>query len=125
MSDNLWLQNLKVGDKVIISGHSAFGGDVIGKVSRLTKTQVLVTLGKNPCEYKYKIEDGRSIGTGTWETKWIYEATPEKVDAIVLRNKRYRIKYYVKEIVDWDAVPANVIDQLYVLLDPFIKEGKI
>jgi len=124
MSDNLWLQNLKVGDRVIISGNNAFGGDVVGLVSRLTKTQVLVTLGLSTYEHKYRLKDGRSIGTGTWETKWIYEATPEKIEAILLRNKRFKIKKYVTETINWDVVPKNVIDHLYEVLDPFVKEDK-
>jgi hypothetical protein len=123
---NEWLQNIKVGDKVIISGNSAFGSDRVNVVVKLTATQVHVNTRGFLKDYvtKYNRESGRSIGTGTWETNWLDEATPEKLEAIVLRNKRFKIKKYVTETVNWDTVSKEVIEQLYVLLDPFVKGDK-
>ena len=82
---NEWLENIKVGDKVIVSG-SGFGSlNKIDTVERLTKTQIVL---KNT-HSKYRRSSGRSVGGDVWSMGFISEATREKI--LKIQEARYRL----------------------------------
>lgn len=123
MSDKEWLQNLKVGDKVILHGSGMGRYRHVGKVSRFTNNFIVVESGSNKLEHKFRKESGRETGDG-WHHYWLEEATSEKIADIILKGEQFKVKGYVEKTVNWSIVPADVIDRVYMMLDPFVKEDK-
>ena len=68
-----WLGTLQPGDLVVVQGRR----ESLCKVLRVTKTQII-------CDnsLRYRRDTGRSIGTSTWATMHLTEATTEKVKTI-------------------------------------------
>lgn len=72
-----WLDNLKVGDKVVVYERRPVA---LTTVKRLTKTLIFTERGS-----KYRRKDGHA--PGEWSTSSIHEPTQEAIDA-----KRYMIR---------------------------------
>ena len=67
-----WLQSLKVGDDVYISGkYGRFGS--IQKVVKITKTMIIVGQYK----VRYRISGGFNVGGGSWDYSTINPVTDE------------------------------------------------
>lgn len=92
------LENAKPGDKVII------GDKIIAKVTRTTKTLVIV-------EYTIVSRDGRSVVErrinknkpylgDTWRTTPVKLATPEMIDDIMTARKKTKLITQIKNKVD-------------------------
>ena len=64
-----WLDELKVGDKVI-EGMSILPVTAIHKLH--------IVCGRN----KYRKYNGRAVGSSTWNAWYIHEATPEAIEDI-------------------------------------------
>ena|SRR5579864_1931692 len=117
MRDREWLDNLKVGDKVIEDLH--FDGKCVSTVLRFTKTMIVV---KNPKGYesRYK-KDGFSSGASSrsWTSHMLREATPEAL--VQLEEERYRKVFQNKlSSLLWADVPLDKIKQIRELIDPYI-----
>ena len=81
---NAWLENIKVGDKVIVDGSGFTAFNKIDTVERLTKTQIVL---KNT-HSKYRRSSGRSVGD-IWNSSFLSEATREKI--LKIQEARYRL----------------------------------
>jgi hypothetical protein len=107
MSD--WLQNLKAGDEVILSGH--YGAGVLAKVSKVTATQVVI--GAN----RYRRDNGRFIGRRGCSNPSIREATPEARERADQSRLASVAKHRVGK-VKFDALPSATWRAILDLLPP-------
>lgn len=82
------LENLKVGDVVIVSGVFA---DKLSKVIRVTKAQILV----DNCHYRKK--DGRLIGGSDWHYGRIKPATDEDIERINKREQKEELIAFIRK----------------------------
>jgi hypothetical protein len=118
MSDQ-WLENLKVGDRVIEDLH--FDGKTISTVVRFTKTMIIV---KSPRGYesRYK-KDGFVPGAGGrgWNSHMLREATPEALAKF--EEERYRAVFSSKlNKLSWADVPLDKLKQIREIVDPYIRK---
>ena len=114
-----WLQNLKVGDKVIEDRH--FSGKDVSEIIRFTKTQIIV---KNPRGYETKYrKDGFSVGGDRFASHILREATPEALAKF--EEERYRAVFQNKlSHLSWADVPLDRIKQIRELIEPYIRRQK-
>lgn len=91
------LENLKVGDVVIVSGVFA---DKLSKVIRVTKAQILV----DNCHYRKK--DGRLIGGSDWHYGRIKPATDEDIERIKKTERKNELMAYLKGVA-WYKLPPE------------------
>jgi len=89
----IWLSNIDVGTKVIISG--SFHREDIDEVVRLTKTQIIL----KDTKAKFKRSNGFVVGGSCWNTDMLREATDEKIAKI--KESRLR-KTMIKKIEECD-----------------------
>lgn len=114
---NTWLEKLQPGDTVLEPAR--YGRDFrIGKVARLTATQIVVVFSSRDCEYKYRRSDGRSIGRGTYSTAWLVEPTPEKAEAAMVSNLKAKAVSMRDKLVIPDDRPT--LEALIAALEPFV-----
>lgn len=92
-----WLEQLKPGDEVYISGRT--GTPTKGKVTRLTKARIFVTNGKylsgNDNELAFHKKDGYSVGGGSWYSSSLLQPTDklrEQVEVAALKRKAANLK---------------------------------
>lgn len=91
MKENKWLETLKVNDKVIIPNDDFRGGDRVYPINKLTKTQIHVKIS-DVVVSKFRRDTGRSVGRSIWHTTWLQEATPEKIQQIVAKRLKAKLK---------------------------------
>lgn len=80
-----WLQSLKPGDEVAIE--TITGGYVLRKVSRLTKTQIVLDNSQ-----KFYISSGQLVGGSHYRSTSIIPVTAEIKETIERSTLIYRIK---------------------------------
>lgn len=83
--DNSWIKKLKPGDQF----YSNKFGYTFYTVAKITKTQIVT---KPKYEHlkegdRFNIETGRKIGSGTWDSVWMEQITPEVLKEVG-RKKR-------------------------------------
>ena len=102
-----WLQELQIGDPVIVknTGFGAF--DSVGQVERTTKTQIVVK-GKI---VKFMKSSGRLAGKVGIYFSWLEQYTKEDGDVIRDANDARRIVRMLKE-TNWGEVPLEVLQRL-------------
>ena len=116
MSDKDWLQNLKVGDKVIED--LGFQGKSISIVVRFTKTMIVVKNSKG-CETRYR-KDGFTPGDHTYGLHMLRQATSEALAKF--EEERYRQVFQNKlSHLSWADVPLEKIKQIRELVEPYIR----
>ena len=74
MNDRNWLEQLKVGDSVIVDG--SYRGSSIGKVEKITKTQIVV----NGARFQRK--SGFLVGCDSWNRKMLRQWNEEDAEEI-------------------------------------------
>ncbi len=110
-----WLQALKPGDKVIITGGY---GDQIGIVDKITPTGRIVVGGE-----VYNPQSGRSYSGGDWRRRYLIEAIPERVKKIRLAGMTAKLAH-----VQWFSLPAETIEAIYALVkqaEEMAKEAQV
>ena len=86
MDNKEWLSNLKTGDPVYIDGSNNLGGyKRIEKVSRVTKTQIVIG------GLKFRKDDGTKVGD-RWFTTRIEFPTPERHNEVRKQALIWRLK---------------------------------
>jgi len=93
-----WLNNLNVGDQVIIAGRN---GDSISIVERLTKTLIITKKNR-----KFR-KDGSSPGGG-WDRELLVEASPERVEKIQRARMAHVLSRY-----DWKTLPLAKLYEIW------------
>ena len=94
-----WLENLKVGDKVIVDNW----GQSIGTVERVTATLVIV----GSCRYRKR--DGYQLGGSSYSRGLIREPTPERLAAVrhaVLAKRFSKTEWHKYSLEDLEKVAA-------------------
>ena len=96
MNGNEWIAELKVGDAVYTTQRFSAKPEK-GFVARLTPKQVMVDFGgRRPdgtvVERAYWIKNGYSVGTDTWSTVSLIQATPEMDQKHLARTRNERAK---------------------------------
>ena len=113
MSDYEWLQNLKVGDKVLNS-NGRYGVDVVLTVRKITSAQIVV--GKS----RYWKKNGEVVGgtTSRWNTNRLIQATPERLEEIRAEQDLRRLINSIRD-TKWREL---TIDQL-TRIEAIIKDA--
>ena len=108
-----WLQNLKVGDKVIVQHRGLGEGKSLLVVSNITKNFIVVN-GR-------KFRKGSGYGTGDgYHHPYLIETTSEAMAAF--EEERYRAVFQNKlSHLSWDDVPLDRIKQIRELVEPYSK----
>jgi hypothetical protein len=118
MHGDEWLQNLKVGDKVIEDRD--FNGKSICTVVRFTNTQIVIKDSKG-FESKYRKDNGFAVGSDIWSRNLIREATPEALAAF--EEERYRQIFQNKlNKLSWVDVPLDKIKEIREIIEPYVKK---
>lgn len=85
------LENLKVGDFVVVSG-SLIIGDELRRVERLTKTQIVVG------NRRYRKKDGRLVGEGNWYYGFIKPATEKDIERINRIKRKDELLTFIRRV---------------------------
>lgn len=116
-----WLNNLKVGDEVFISG----SGTLLysATVSRITKSQIFIKskINFNPdYEAAFWKKDGYKVGRSDWSYERLIEPTEEIKKRVHINNLKAR----VNKMRDKLATPQDeeTLVKLIEALKPFVKE---
>lgn len=104
-----WLQNLKAGDSVIVSDGRVYMPDRIVCVTRVTRTQIVVS------DIRYNRDTGYERGGSTWGAKFLVEPTQERLAEIRERHKRQRLITALKNMV-YDKVSTDTLMAIVVVL---------
>jgi len=81
------LDKFKVGDDVV--SESRFGYR-IGKVSKLTKTQIVAQFGKS--EFRFNRRTHKLIGGDEWHPTSLEHLTPKIIEEITLLQKQSKVR---------------------------------
>lgn len=89
------LNDLKAGDKVaiMVSGYADDKGVNLGKVIRVTKTQIVATYTSQDFEMKFRKADGRQVGSdyGGFHNTAIELFTADHAETIRSRNLEFKV----------------------------------
>jgi hypothetical protein len=115
-----WLEKLKEGDLVVISNTSAFSKEYLGKVVKLTKTQVSVVPVNSDITrentMKFRKDSGHKVGgsAGKWTgTPFIYQFTEEKKTEFRQRKITNFVKKKMSKI---EEIPFETIEKIAEIL---------
>ena len=110
--DETWLQNLKVGDKTILSAREGLS---IVTISRLTNTQLIIEY-KNANgdikEIKFNRQSGRHIGGSDYFCSYLEEITSEKNEEVQKRLWKNRVNN-VRQRIDLNKLSVDQLTKLY------------
>jgi len=104
-----WLDNLKVGDQVIVDRRNEKS---IHIVARLTKT--MIVLKDIPIRFRRK--NGYSVGEYGWHIPILRKCTPEEAKKVMIENKRRKLINYFKGYSNWDKLSLDQLVQLAAIM---------
>lgn len=118
MSDEAWRKSLKAGDKVLVSRGGWDRSYNLTTVERVTPTRVVVKGGE-----AFSISRGHRIGSGTWDTSYIEEVTPERI----VEEKERRLRNKRRALLNNAKVPESVEDvkKLIVALEAVAPKAEV
>ena len=103
-----WLDDLKVGDKVVIRNER------IGVVTGETKTMFIIV--SNAREQRFWKKNAHLVGdVDKWHSTWIDAWTQEAEDRIRTEHERKTALYKIS-MVKWQNVPTETINQIIAIL---------
>lgn len=111
MNTTEWLENLKVGDEVYVTGRYGELGQ-IRKVVRLTKTQIL--LGEHA---RFRKNTGTEVGGGAWSTRSIIPVTDDIRASIYESQLRYRLTKQLEQVMK--SAPASVLERIEAIVKEY------
>jgi Na+-transporting NADH:ubiquinone oxidoreductase subunit NqrF len=116
MSESSFLEALKPGDLVIVTGEY---GSSVRTVERLTDTKIIVLEGKNgmdkPNFVFYNRKTGNRIPRAQWHTPYLSEAIPELVSKVTKENRRKKILHILHD-TKWKELTDEQLDKFYTVL---------
>jgi hypothetical protein len=120
-TDENWLASLKPGDTVIYRHYMMMEPRrEVKQVTRVTATMVIVET-KYPdraIEHRMSRKSGKEIGGDHWHCPCIEQATPEIIETVKAENRRRNLVYILSKKTEWDKVPTEILESVYVLLNP-------
>lgn len=105
MTEQAWLNQLKVSDEVVILSGGFGTFDSISTIVRMSKTLFFTGTGQ-----KFRITDGRSPGSGYYHASLI-EPTKERTDEIRRDNLARLLRR-----VEWKTLPFETLRAVYRLV---------
>lgn len=111
MNDNQWLQELKAGDSVVVSGAGWHDVQEIEKVERVTKTQIILA-----GDQRYRKDDGHKVGGSAWRRGWLSQATPELVAQVQADELNRRLTVRMED-TKWKQVSLSKKERIAAILD--------
>lgn len=104
-------ENVKIGDKVIISRH--FGGRSIATVKKVNKASFVVDCGKY--DMTFMKNSGREKGGSAWTSAYAYKATDELVETVGKENRKAK---YVStcRACKFEDLSYEILEQIYNLI---------
>jgi len=111
MSDNEWLLHLKPGDEVIYT--HGWNGEAVGKVTRLTDTQIVFNDGS-----KWRKQNGYKVGGGSsyGGVQFLREPTPERLAKVHRKARRTAIVHNVGR-TNFGAWSLEDLEKLQAVID--------
>jgi hypothetical protein len=107
-SKTAWLQSLKPGDEVIVSGSRPGSVECVRKVERITKTLIIV--GRT----RFNRERGQTVGGG-WHHCYLDEATPGAMRQLEHDALRRSLIYKLQDVT-WYDMPLDTLVAVDALL---------
>lgn len=107
------LEDVKVGDTLLIPGHYSERTEQLVSVFRTTPTQVVTRGG-----VKYRKSDGRSIGTDDWSTVYAKKATLQDIERVKDRERKQQLRAMIRGALDnlTELASTERLQQVYDLL---------
>ena len=102
MSEQEWLDGLKVGDEVVIRQYSH---RQLARVTGASRTRVKIA------GWEYTRKDGKRYGGDGWSTSWIEMPTPETRHELRVKEIRYALKDWM-----WSEVPDGKLFRIEAIL---------
>lgn len=112
-----WLQNLKVGDPVIVETYDT---ERIATVSHATKCFLTVD------NMRFNRTSGQRVNTDSWHSRWLTFASPAKVAEIRQREARDGLIYHISSMLNRQllmSASTERLRQLKNLLDEITADG--
>ena len=109
--DKAFLENLSPGDRVIVSSGGVLRPEKVGRVDRLTKTQIILADGS-----RFRKSDGWQSGDG-WSRSYLREASEETIKEIAALARRRKLLRNVQHF-RWETLPDDLLQQVVDLLEP-------
>lgn len=109
--DYQWLENLKIGDQVVIRDSGYLCHDSVATVTRITKTLIFTGTGKD--ERKFRLRDGNAPGDSFGSRASLDPPTPEKLDEIEKERLVRRLKGF-----DWASLSLESLRMIRRLTLP-------
>lgn len=101
MTEQEWIDQLKSGDEVFISGRHGMVPSV-DKVSRTTKTQIFVRINER-YESSYWKKNGRLVGADSWNSRSLIMPTDANRERITI----YDLTIKARELLKSAAMPKD------------------
>lgn len=117
MEDKEWIQSLKAGDEVFIYRTGMGQKYEQAKVSRITKTQIIIDFGRY--DKRFKRDTGKLVGGSAWYSEYVTKPTDElweKIAVMGLMSKVNAIRGQLKTPTD-----RATLEALISALAPFVK----
>lgn len=108
MTYKSWLKALEPGDKVIV--RSRYGNDP-ESVKRVTKTQIILSNGT-----KFRRTTGWKIPSDTWNSSYLFQATPELIARIEEARHRSTLLNKIAPSI-LKKLPTDQLEQIVKWLD--------
>lgn len=110
-TDN-WLEKLKPGDKVIVSGCYGNPGSVV-TVHRTTNTQIIIKHRPDGADIKYRKNSGGIVGGDAWSRSLLERATKKAVNEI----EDYQTRQKLRSIIHSTAFADLPTPDLQAIVD--------
>ena len=87
-----WRAGLKLDDEILVKGHYGY----IGKVSKVTATQIVVTDKRGNSERRFMKASGQQVGAGSWGSPFeLLPVTDSDRELVAARDRRTRLSHLV------------------------------
>lgn len=108
-NDSNWLNNLKVGDKVIVEN---MNWKRITTIEKITPTRQIKLVG-----YNRRFKDGSQIGSYGYNVPWLSEWTQEKENVIMINaTKKRELLTHIKNC-DFSMLSINTLEKIIKTID--------
>jgi len=108
------LDDIKAGDRVIITHGGACRYDEIRVVDKVTNTQIII--GNS----RFRRNGGSLIGAGTWDCVYLRHLTEEREKEFDLINKRRKLREILADVdKKSNTLPEEQVDELIDCLSKY------
>lgn len=115
-----WLENIKVGDKVIVHSGGPLRNDCIDIVERLTKTQIILSKTSS----RFRREDGDVVGEHSmWNTTYLKEAKQDDIDNIITNNKLRKLNRDISSFTNIKDLPIESLEKVWKVMCEVINDN--